>query len=182
MDVQEEGYYDYRMNPTQWGFFRDAKPRRPEDLIEYDFDASVTEIAKKEGSVVVPVCAAIEADLATMDDADRKEFMESLGIEEPGLNRVIRAGYKLLGLQTFFTGGPKEVRAWTIPVGATAPKAAGKIHTDFEKGFIRAQTISYDDYIAYHGEQGAKEAGKMRAEGKDYIVKDGDVITFLFNV
>ena len=133
-------------------------------------------------SVVVPVCAAIEADLATMDDADRKEFMESLGIEEPGLNRVIRAGYKLLGLQTFFTGGPKEVRAWTIPVGATAPKAAGKIHTDFEKGFIRAQTISYDDYIAYHGEQGAKEAGKMRAEGKDYIVKDGDVITFLFNV
>jgi ribosome-binding ATPase YchF (GTP1/OBG family) len=130
----------------------------------------------------VPVCAAIEADLATMDDADRKEFMESLGIEEPGLNRVIRAGYKLLGLQTFFTGGPKEVRAWTIPVGATAPKAAGKIHTDFEKGFIRAQTISYDDYIAYHGEQGAKEACKMRAEGKDYIVKDGDVITFLFNV
>ncbi|MEE3421172.1 MAG: redox-regulated ATPase YchF [Succinimonas sp.] len=143
---------------------------------------TVNEIAAAEGSVVVPVCAAIEADLATMDDADRKEFMESLGIEEPGLNRVIRAGYKLLGLQTFFTGGPKEVRAWTIPVGATAPKAAGKIHTDFEKGFIRAQTISYDDYIAYHGEQGAKEAGKMRAEGKDYIVKDGDVITFLFNV
>ena len=143
---------------------------------------TVTEIASREGSVVVPVCAAIEADLATMDDADRREFMESLGIAEPGLNRVIRAGYSLLGLETFFTAGPKEVRAWTIPVGATAPKAAGKIHTDFERGFIRAQTISYDDYIKYHGEQGAKEAGRMRAEGKDYIVKDGDVITFLFNV
>ena len=142
----------------------------------------VREIAAKEGSVVVPVCAAIESDLAEMEDADREEFMAELGLEEPGLNRVIRAGYELLNLQTYFTAGVKEVRAWTIPVGATAPQAAGKIHTDFEKGFIRAQTISYDDFITYKGEQGAKEAGKMRAEGKDYIVKDGDVLNFLFNV
>ncbi len=117
-----------------------------------------------------------------MDDADRQEFMDSMGITEPGLNRVIRAGYKLLGLQTFFTAGPKEVRAWTVKVGATAPQAAGKIHSDFERGFIRAQTIAYDDYIKYNGEQGAKEAGKLRSEGKDYIVKDGDLFEFLFNV
>ncbi len=142
----------------------------------------VREIAAKEGSVVVPVCAAIESDLAEMDDADRDEFMAELGLEEPGLNRVIRAGYELLNLQTYFTAGVKEVRAWTIPVGATAPQAAGKIHTDFEKGFIRAQTIAFEDFITYKGEQGAKEAGKMRAEGKDYIVKDGDVLNFLFNV
>ena len=142
----------------------------------------VREIAAKEGSVVVPVCAAIESDLAEMEDADREEFMAELGLEEPGLNRVIRAGYELLNLQTYFTAGVKEVRAWTIPVGATAPQAAGKIHTDFEKGFIRAQTISYEDFITYKGEQGAKEAGKMRAEGKEYIVKDGDVLNFLFNV
>ena len=142
----------------------------------------VREIAAKEGSVVVPVCAAIESDLAEMEDADREEFMAELGLEEPGLNRVIRAGYELLNLQTYFTAGVKEVRAWTIPVGATAPQAAGKIHTDFEKGFIRAQTISYDDFITYKGEQGAKEAGKMRAEGKEYIVKDGDIMNFLFNV
>ncbi len=142
----------------------------------------VRAIAAKEGSVVVPVCAAIESDLAEMDDADRNEFMAELGLKEPGLNRVIRAGYELLNLQTYFTAGVKEVRAWTIPVGATAPQAAGKIHTDFEKGFIRAQTIAYEDFITYKGEQGAKEAGKMRAEGKDYIVKDGDVLNFLFNV
>ena len=142
----------------------------------------VREIADAEGSVVVPVCAAIEADLADMDEADREEFMAELGLEEPGLNRVIRAGYKLLNLQTYFTAGVKEVRAWTIPVGATAPQAAGKIHTDFEKGFIRAQTIAFEDFITYKGEQGAKEAGKMRAEGKDYIVKDGDIMNFLFNV
>ncbi|MFO5839862.1 DUF933 domain-containing protein, partial [Klebsiella pneumoniae] len=116
------------------------------------------------------------------DDEEGDEFMAELGLEEPGLNRVIRAGYALLNLQTYFTAGVKEVRAWTIPVGATAPQAAGKIHTDFEKGFIRAQTIAYEDFIAYKGEQGAKEAGKMRAEGKDYIVKDGDVMNFLFNV
>ena len=117
-----------------------------------------------------------------MEDEDRKEFMDSLGIKEPGLNRVIRAGYKLLGLQTFFTAGVKEVRAWTVKVGATAPQAAGKIHSDFERGFIRAQTISYDDFIKYNGEVGARENGKLRSEGKDYIVKDGDLFEFLFNV
>ncbi|WP_168421500.1 redox-regulated ATPase YchF [Erwinia amylovora] len=142
----------------------------------------VREIAAKEGSVVVPVCAAVESDIAELEDGDREEFMAELGIEEPGLNRVIRAGYSLLNLQTYFTAGVKEVRAWTIPVGATAPQAAGKIHTDFEKGFIRAQTIAFDDFITFRGEQGAKEAGKMRSEGKDYIVKDGDVMNFLFNV
>ena len=143
---------------------------------------TVRKIAEAEGSVVVPVCAAIEADIAELEDAEREEFMQDLGIEEPGLNRVIRAGYALLNLQTYFTAGVKEVRAWTIPVGATAPQAAGKIHTDFEKGFIRAQTIAYNDFITYGGEQGAKEAGKMRAEGKEYIVQDGDVMNFLFNV
>lgn len=142
----------------------------------------LTEFAKKENSIVVPVSAAIEADLSTMDEADRVEFMESMGLKEPGLNRVIRAGYKLLGLQTFFTAGEKEVRAWTVKVGATAPQAAGKIHSDFEKGFIRAQTIAYDDFIKYNGEAGAKEAGKLRSEGKDYIVQDGDLFEFLFNV
>lgn len=142
----------------------------------------VREIAAKEGSVVVPVCAAVESDIAELEDGDREEFMAELGIEEPGLNRVIRAGYSLLNLQTYFTAGVKEVRAWTIPVGATAPQAAGKIHTDFEKGFIRAQTIAFDDFITFKGEQGAKEAGKMRSEGKEYIVKDGDVMNFLFNV
>ena len=143
---------------------------------------AVKKLADEEGSIVVPVSAAIEADLASMEDEDRKEFMDSLGIEEPGLNRVIRAGYKLLGLQTFFTAGVNEVRAWTVKVGATAPQAAGKIHSDFEKGFIRAQTIAYDDFIKYKGEQGAKEAGKLRSEGKDYIVQDGDLFEFLFNV
>lgn len=142
----------------------------------------VRAIAAAEGSVVVPVCAAIEADIAELEDEDKAEFMAELGIEEPGLNRVIRAGYNLLNLQTYFTAGVKEVRAWTISVGDTAPQAAGKIHTDFEKGFIRAQTIAFDDFIKYRGEQGAKEAGKMRAEGKDYIVKDGDIMNFLFNV
>ncbi|MGL5187335.1 MAG: redox-regulated ATPase YchF, partial [Plesiomonas shigelloides] len=136
----------------------------------------VRAIAAAEGSVVVPVCAAIEADIAELEDEDKAEFMAELGIEEPGLNRVIRAGYKLLNLQTYFTAGVKEVRAWTISVGDTAPQAAGQIHTDFEKGFIRAQTIAFDDFIKYRGEQGAKEAGKMRAEGKDYIVKDGDIM------
>lgn len=140
------------------------------------------ELATKERSIVVPVSAAIEAELASMDDEDRKEFMDSMGLEEPGLNRVIRAGYELLGLQTFFTAGVKEVRAWTVKVGATAPQAAGKIHSDFERGFIRAQTIAYDDFIKYNGEAGAKEAGKLRSEGKDYIVQDGDLFEFLFNV
>ena len=144
--------------------------------------SQLEDYAAKENSIVVPVSAAIEADLASMEPEDRKEFMDSLGLTEPGLNRVIRAGYKLLGLQTFFTAGPKEVRAWTVKVGATAPQAAGKIHSDFERGFIRAQTIAYDDFIKYGGESGAKEAGKLRSEGKDYIVQDGDLFEFLFNV
>jgi hypothetical protein len=128
------------------------------------------------------VCAAIEAEIADLDDADKTEFLADMGMEEPGLNRVIRAAFKLLGLQTYFTAGVKEVRAWTIHIGDTAPRAAAAIHTDFERGFIRAQTIAYDDFIQFKGEQGAKEAGKMRAEGKEYIVKDGDVLHFLFNV
>ena len=143
---------------------------------------AVTALAAKEGAQVVAVCAAIEAEISQLEDADRAEFLKDLGLEEPGLNRVIRAGYALLGLQTYFTAGPKEVRAWTVRQGATAPQAAGVIHTDFERGFIRAEVIAYDDYIALKGEQGAKEAGKMRLEGKDYIVKDGDVMHFRFNV
>ena len=138
--------------------------------------------ATKEGAQVVALCAAIEAEIADLDDADKKDFLESMGLAEPGLDRLIRAGYTLLGLQTYFTAGVKEVRAWTIHVGDTAPQAAGVIHTDFERGFIRAQTIAFDDFIACKGEAGAKEAGKMRAEGKEYIVKDGDVLNFLFNV
>ncbi|WP_299490893.1 redox-regulated ATPase YchF [uncultured Shewanella sp.] len=143
---------------------------------------AVREIAAKENAVVVPVCAAIESELAEMDAEDRDEFMADLGLEEPGLDRVIRSGYELLTLQTYFTAGVKEVRAWTVAVGATAPQAAGVIHTDFERGFIRAQVMAYDDFITYKGEAGAKEAGKLRVEGKNYIVKDGDVMHFLFNV
>jgi ribosome-binding ATPase YchF (GTP1/OBG family) len=130
----------------------------------------------------VAVCAAIEAEIADLEDADKDAFLKDMGMQEPGLDRVIRAGFELLGLQTYFTAGVKEVRAWTIRVGDTAPQAAGVIHTDFEKGFIRAQTISFSDFIQFRGESGAKEAGKMRAEGKEYIVKDGDVMNFLFNV
>jgi GTP-binding protein YchF len=142
----------------------------------------VQELALQEGSEVIPVCATIEAELSELEDAEKEEFLAELGIKEPGLNRVIRAGYKLLGLQTFFTAGPKEVRAWTVPLKATAPQAAGVIHTDFEKGFIRAEVISYEDFITCKGEQGAKETGKWRLEGKDYIVQDGDVMHFRFNV
>lgn len=142
----------------------------------------VQQIAEQEGAIVVPVCAAIEAELIELNDEERDEFLQELGLEEPGLNRVIRAGYKLLGLQTYFTAGVKEVRAWTVAVGATAPKAAAVIHTDFERGFIRAETISYQDFIDNNGEQGAKEAGKLRVEGKDYVVKDGDILHFRFNV
>ena len=142
----------------------------------------VREYAAKEGAPVVSVCASLEAQIAELDDADKKEFLDDLGLDEPGLDRVIHAGYKLLGLQTYFTCGPKEVRAWTIHVGDTAPKAAGVIHTDFEHGFIRAEVIAYDDFVQLKGEQGAKEAGKMRLEGKEYIVKDGDVMHFRFNV
>jgi GTP-binding protein YchF len=143
---------------------------------------TVKKIAAEEKSIVVPICNKLEADIAELDGDDKKEFLDEMGMEEPGLNRVIRAGYQLLGLQTYFTAGVKEVRAWTIPIGATAPQAAGVIHTDFEKGFIRAETIAYADFIQYKGEQGAKNAGKSRKEGKEYIVQDGDVMHFLFNV
>jgi GTP-binding protein YchF len=142
----------------------------------------LTEFANKQNAPIVAISAAIEAEIADLDDADKAEFLGDMGMDEPGLDRLIRAAYKLLGLQTYFTAGVKEVRAWTVKVGATAPQAAGVIHTDFERGFIRAQTIAYDDYIALKGESGAKEAGKMRAEGKEYVVKDGDVLNFLFNV
>lgn len=144
--------------------------------------AKVEEYAAQEGAPVVALCAAIESEIAELEDADKAEFLETLGLDEPGLDRLIRAGYKLLGLQTYFTAGVKEVRAWTIHIGDTAPQAAGVIHTDFERGFIRAQTIAYADFIAYGGEAKAKEAGKMRAEGKEYVVQDGDVMNFLFNV
>ncbi len=138
--------------------------------------------AAAENAPVVAICAKLESELAGMSAEEKREFLAELGQDEPGLNRLIRAGYALLGLQTYFTAGVKEVRAWTIPVGATAPQAAGVIHTDFERGFIRAQTIAFDDFVAHGGEQGAKEAGRMRAEGKDYVVHDGDVLNFLFNV
>ncbi|MEO7758170.1 MAG: redox-regulated ATPase YchF [Dokdonella sp.] len=142
----------------------------------------VRERAATEGAEVVPVCAAIEEEMAQLEEADRDEFLEDLGLDEPGLNRVIRAGYTLLGLQTYFTAGEKEVRAWQVKAGSTAPQAAGVIHTDFERGFIRAETIAYDDYIKYKGEGGAKDAGRLRLEGKEYLVKEGDVLHFRFNV
>jgi GTP-binding protein YchF len=138
--------------------------------------------AQSEGAPVVPVCAKLESEIADLEGDDRQAFLDDLGLTEPGLDRVIHAGYRLLGLQTYFTAGPKEVRAWTIHVGDTAPKAAGVIHTDFERGFIRAEVIAFDDYVALNGEQGAKEAGKMRLEGKDYVMHDGDVVHFRFNV
>jgi len=138
--------------------------------------------AKEEAAVVVPVCAAIEAEIAQLEEAERTEFLKDLGLEEPGLNRVIRGAYQLLGLQTYFTAGPKEVRAWTVKAGSTAPQAAGVIHTDFERGFIRAEVIAFEDFIRGKGEAGAKEAGKLRLEGKEYIVHEGDVMHFRFNV
>jgi hypothetical protein len=144
--------------------------------------AAVEQRARGEGAVVVPVCAAIEAEISQLEEADRADFLKELRLDEPGLNRVIRAGYQLLGLQTYFTAGPKEVRAWTVKVGATAPQAAGVIHTDFERGFIRAEVIGYDEYVKHKGEHGAKEAGKLRLEGKEYIVREGDVMHFRFNV
>ena len=144
--------------------------------------AKVKAHAAMEGAPVVPIAASIESQIADMPDEDKKIFLDDLGMDEPGLNRVIRAAYATLGLQTYFTAGPKEVRAWTIPAGATAPQAAGVIHTDFERGFIRAEIAAYDDFVAHGGEQGAKEAGKLRLEGKDYVVRDGDVIHFRFNV
>ncbi len=143
---------------------------------------AVREHAKNEGAEVVAICAAIEAEIALLDDEDKEVFLSDLGFDEPGLNRVIRHGYAMLGLQTYFTAGEKEVRAWTTKVGATAPQAAGEIHTDFEKGFIRAETMAYDDFVAGNGEQGAKEAGRLRLEGKEYIVQEGDILHFRFNV
>ncbi len=145
------------------------------------YSKAVDEAAKREGAAFVAISARIESEIAPLDDAEQKEFLDSIGLEEPGLNRLIREAFRLLGLQTYFTAGPKEARAWTIPAGATAPQAAGVIHTDFERGFIRAETIAFDDYIRLGGEVGAKEAGKMRLEGKEYIVKDGDVMLFRFN-
>jgi len=142
----------------------------------------VEALAKEQGAIVVPICAAIESEIAELDAEDKADFLEEMGQEEPGLNRVIRAGYELLGLQTYFTAGVKEVRAWTVKKGATAPQAAGVIHTDFEKGFIRAEVTAYDDYVEHKGDAGAKAAGKQRLEGKDYIVQDGDVMHFRFNV
>ncbi|MCU7933700.1 MAG: redox-regulated ATPase YchF [Candidatus Thiodiazotropha sp. (ex Dulcina madagascariensis)] len=139
-------------------------------------------LAADEGAEVVPVCAAIEAEIVELDEEERGEFLTDMGLHEPGLNRVVRAGYRLLGLETYFTAGEKEVRAWTIPENATAPQAAGVIHTDFERGFIRAEVVAYEDFVACKGEQGAREAGKLRAEGKEYVVRDGDVIHFRFNV
>ncbi len=143
---------------------------------------AVRKLAAEENAIVVPLCNQIEAEIAQLDEDEKAEFLEAIGMEEPGLNRVIRAGYSLLGLQTYFTAGVKEVRAWTVQVGATAPQAAGVIHTDFEKGFIRAEVIAYDDFVGFKGEAGAKEAGKWRLEGKTYIVQDGDVMHFRFNV
>ncbi len=138
--------------------------------------------AATEGAEVVPVCAAIEEEMAQLEDADRDEFLKDMGLDEPGLNRVIRAGYRLLGLQTYFTAGEKEVRAWQVKAGSTAPQAAGVIHTDFERGFIRAETVAFDDFIKYKGESGAKEAGRLRLEGKDYMVREADILHFRFNV
>ncbi|HET7200162.1 MAG TPA: redox-regulated ATPase YchF [Burkholderiales bacterium] len=144
--------------------------------------SKVEEYARREGAPVVPICAALEAQIADLPEEDKQVFLADMGMKEPGLDRLIRAGYALLGLQTYFTAGPKEVRAWTVSVGATAPQAAGVIHTDFERGFIRAEVASFADYVAENGEQGAKEAGKLRLEGKDYVVRDGDVMHFRFNV
>ncbi|SFS49940.1 redox-regulated ATPase YchF [Brevundimonas viscosa] len=146
-----------------------------------ELSAKVAERAARDNANSVVISAQIESEIAVLDDEEQKEFLEGLGLVEPGLNRLIREAYKLLGLQTYFTVGPKEARAWTVPVGATAPQAAGVIHTDFEKGFIRAETVAYEDYVALQGEAKAREAGKLRAEGKAYVVKDGDVMHFLFN-
>ena len=143
---------------------------------------AVQKMAAAENAIVVPICNKLEAEIAELEEAERADFLAELGFDEPGLNRVIRAGYQLLGLQTYFTAGPQEVRAWTVPVGAKAPEGAGVIHTDFQKGFIRAEVIAYEDFIACNGEQGAKDAGKWRLEGKEYVLRDGDVVHFRFNV
>jgi GTP-binding protein YchF len=163
------------MKPTM--YVANVAEKGSKDLLE-----KVRTYAAKEGAPVVEISAAIESQLGDLSDEDKKVFLADLGMDEPGLNRVIRAAYTLLGLQTYFTAGPKEVRAWTVRAGATAPQAAGVIHTDFERGFIRAEVASYDDFVAHKGEHGAKEAGKLRVEGKEYIVRDGDVVHFRFNV
>ena len=152
------------------------------ELQEGPWRAPLAAWAEQQGACIVPVCAAIEAELAELEPEEQQAFLEDLGLEEPGLNRIIRAAYGLLSLQTYFTAGVKEVRAWTVPVGATAPQGAGVIHSDFERGFIRAEVIAYDDFIRYQGESGAREAGRMRLEGKDYVLQDGDVVHFRFNV
>jgi hypothetical protein len=181
------------LDEEEWGWLRElhlltAKPTLYiANVAESEFDNNplveqVQELAQAENAKVVVVCAAVEAEIAQLDEADKTEFLADYGLTEPGLNRVIRAGYQLLGLLTFFTAGPKEVRAWTVRAGATAPQAAGVIHSDFERGFIRAEVIAYEDFIACGGEQGAKEAGKWRLEGKDYLVREGDVMHFRFNV
>jgi hypothetical protein len=186
--VRSVDLYDEEKDVLRPLFLLTAKPTMYVANVEdHGFEGNpllerVREYAAKEGAPVVAVCAKIEAEIADLPDEDKEIFLADMGMREPGLNRLIRAGYSLLGLQTYFTVGPKEVRAWTITAGSTAPQAAGVIHTDFEKGFIRAQTIAYDDFVAHKGEQGAKEAGKMRAEGKEYVVRDGDVLNFLFNV
>jgi GTP-binding protein YchF len=151
-------------------------------LKDNEYLRALRERAKVERAVVVPVCAAIEAEIAQLDESERVDFLRDLGLTEPGLNRVIRGAYQLLGLQTYFTAGPKEVRAWTVRAGSTAPQAAGVIHTDFERGFIRAEVIAFDDYIKYRGESGARDAGRLRLEGKEYVVREGDVMHFRFNV
>jgi ribosome-binding ATPase len=186
--VRSVDLYAEEMDVLRPLFLLTAKPTMyVANVEEHGFEGNpllerVRKYAAKEGAPVVAVCAKIEAEIADLPDEDKEIFLADMGMHEPGLNRLIRAGYTLLGLQTYFTVGPKEVRAWTITAGSTAPQAAGVIHTDFEKGFIRAQTIAYNDFVAHKGEQGAKEAGKMRAEGKEYIVRDGDVLNFLFNV
>jgi GTP-binding protein YchF len=186
--VRSVDLYDEEKDVLRPLFLLTAKPTMyVANVEEHGFEGNpllgrVREYAAKEGAPVVAVCAKIEAEIADLPDEDKEIFLADMGMHEPGLNRLIRAGYTLLGLQTYFTVGPKEVRAWTITAGTTAPQAAGVIHTDFEKGFIRAQTIGYEDFVANKGEQGAKEAGKMRAEGKEYVVRDGDVLNFLFNV
>jgi ribosome-binding ATPase len=179
-EEQQQGIYDLHLLTAKPVMY--VANVREDGFDDNPYLVAVRDIAREQGSETVVVCAAIEAELVELEAAERKDYLDELGIPEPGLNRVIRAGYKLLGLQTYFTAGPKEVRAWTVKIGATAPQAAGVIHTDFEKGFIRAEVVSYEDFIACNGEHGAQEAGKLRLEGKDYIVRDGDVMHFRFNV
>ena len=177
---QQQGIYDLHLLTAKPVMY--VANVREDGFDNNPYLEAVRGIAREQGAEMVTVCASIEAELVELEAAERKDYLDELGISEPGLNRVIRAGYKLLGLQTYFTAGVKEVRAWTVKQGATAPEAAGVIHTDFQKGFIRAEVTAYDDFIQYNGEHGAKDAGKLRLEGKEYIVQDGDVMHFRFNV